>query len=120
MNKHILLVDDEEDIVQFLGSFLRRFKIPSIIATSGEQALRLYDKEKVGFVFLDIQLGGMDGMEVFKELKNRNPEVKVIMITGKDEETYQEKAKSMGVVDYITKPLDLGDLKEKIDKYILS
>lgn len=119
MDKHILLVDDEIDIVNFLGNFLRRLQIPSVKATSGEEALSLYDKEKIGFVFLDIQMKNIDGLTVLEELKKKNPDVRVIMITGKADKEYQNKAKELGAVDYVTKPLDLGELKEKINKYIL-
>lgn len=119
MAKRVLLVDDEVEIIDFLENFLKRFKLTSIKATSGEDALALYDKEQVDFVFLDIQLKAMDGISVLKELKRINPEVKVIMITGKSEDDFQEKAKSFGALDYITKPLDLSELKDKVYKYIL-
>ncbi len=119
MEKDVLLVDDEKDIVNFLEHFLRRMKLSSIKATSGEEALVAYDKNKVGFVFLDIQMKGIDGFSVLKELKERDPAVQVIMITGRSEKDSQDKAKELGAIDYITKPLDLGDLKEKVNRYIL-
>ena len=119
MPKTILLVDDESDIINYLENFLRRFKISSIKTLSGEDALAVYDKDKVDFVFLDIEMKGINGFTVFEELKKRNPAVKVIMITGWSEQEYQDKARGLGAVDYITKPLDLSELKEKIHKYIL-
>ncbi|MCM8773332.1 MAG: response regulator [Candidatus Omnitrophica bacterium] len=119
MVKPVLLVDDEEEIVNFLENFLRRFKIPSIKTTSGEEAIALYSKERIGFIFLDIQMEGIDGLSVLKELKKTDPSVKVIFITGRGEKELYEKTKKLGAIDYITKPLDLRELKEKIDKYIL-
>ena len=88
-------------------------------ASSGEQALQVYDKEKVGCVFLDIQLQAMDGLEVFEELKKRNPDIKVVIITGKTESECRERAKQLGALDYLTKPLDLTKLKEVVERYVL-
>lgn len=119
MDKSILLVDDEKEIVNFLEHFLKRMKLPSIKATSGEEALDMYDKDKVHAVFLDIQMKGLDGLAVLREIKERDPEAQVIMITGRFEKEVQDKARELGALDYITKPLDLGDLKEKINRYIL-
>jgi len=119
MDKRILLVDDEVEVVTFLSHFLKRFKISTLEATSGEEALRIYDKNNIDFVFLDIQMGGIDGLTVLKKIKMVNPEAKIIMITGKADTEHQDKAKELGAIDYIIKPLDLIDLKEKIDKYIL-
>jgi len=119
MDKRILLVDDEVEVVNFLAHFLRRFKIPTIKATSGEDALCIYNKESISFVFLDIQMGGIDGLTVLQRIKAKNPDAKIIMITGKADTEHQDKAKELGAIDYIVKPLDLTDLKEKIDKHIL-
>lgn len=118
-NKHILLVDDEEEIVDFMGNFLKRFRISSTKATSGEQALELYDPKSTDYVFLDLHMTGIDGFNVLKRLKNLNPGVKVIIIAGSTDKDSMQKANELGAMDYITKPIDLSDFKKKIDKYIL-
>lgn len=119
MKKSVLIVDDEVEIVQFLERFLNRLKIQTITALSGEEALAVYDKDKIGLVFLDIQMKGIDGLTVLEKLREKNPKARVIMLTGKAEREYQEKATSLGALDYITKPLDLGELREKITTYTL-
>ena len=119
MEKTVLLVDDEVEIIDFLENFLKRFKISSVKVTSGEEALEVYREDAVGFVFLDIQLPGINGIEVLTELKKINPAVKVIMITGRADNEFQQNALRLGAIDYVTKPLDLGELKEKIQKYIV-
>lgn len=116
---HILLVDDEEDIVAFMENFLRRFKISSTKALSGEEAVAVYDPAVMKYVFLDLHLKTMDGFEVLKRLKTVNPEVKVIIIAGSPDKDSIERARQLGAIDYITKPIDLSDFKKKIDKYIL-
>jgi DNA-binding NtrC family response regulator len=119
VSKHILLVDDEDEITNFMESFLRRMKLSSIKVSSGEEALNIYDKKKIDFVLLDIHLKGMDGFKVLKCLKEINPLVKVIIIAGSTDKESHAKAKKLGALDFISKPLDLGNLKEKLDKYIL-
>lgn len=119
MNKHVLLVDDEEEIISFMENFLKRFKISSTKVTSGEEALEVYGKKKTDFVLLDIHLKGIDGFTVLQELKAKDPSVKVIIITGSSEKDSQNRAMALGAIDYISKPLDLSELKEKINRYMM-
>ncbi len=119
MAKKVLIVDDETDIVNFMERFLKRFKIAGVKASTGEQALTIFREDKIDFVFLDINMKGMDGLTVLTELRKLDPNAKVFMITGNQEQATREKAMSLGALDFITKPLDLNELKEKIEKYIL-
>lgn len=115
----MLVVDDSEEVLYFLEAFLQRFDVPCVKSLSGRDALKVYNKEDVGFVFLDIQLKDMSGLNVLTELKRLNDSVKVVMITGKLDKDFESRARELGVVDYITKPLDLNELKKKVNKYIL-
>src|SRR5271157_813088 len=119
MQKRILVVDDEQDVINFMEIFLKRFKILGIKASSGDEALDIYAKNKIDFVFLDINMKGLDGLEVLSQLKALNPDVKVFMITGSQDVEERRKALALGALDFITKPLDLNELKEKIEKYVL-
>jgi len=115
----VLVVDDEVAIADFLCNFLKRFKIPSEKSMNGASAIEKFKQTKPDWVFLDLKMPDMDGFEVMKELKKIDPNVKVIMITGSEEKESQNKAKKLGAVDYIIKPLDLEDLHQKIQTYIL-
>lgn len=115
----VLVVDDEVEVVDFLCNFLKRFKITSEKATSGMAALEMFTDIKPDWVFLDIKMPDMSGFEVLEELKKKNPLVRAIMITGSEDKQSQAKAKEMGAVDYIVKPLDLEELHSKINTYIL-
>jgi len=116
--KHVLLVDDEEEIVAYMENFLKRFKISSTKVTSGEEALAVYDPKTMQFVFLDLHMKTIDGFTVLRKLKDINPDVKVIIIAGSPDKDSMDKARAMGAIDYITKPIDLSDFKNKIFKYI--
>jgi two-component system, OmpR family, alkaline phosphatase synthesis response regulator PhoP len=120
VKKKILVVDDESEIVDFLEGFLKRFNLHVIKAVNGNEAIELYDKERPDWVFLDIMMPDRDGISVLKELKKMDSRVKVIIITGKEEKVFREKTQKAGAIDYITKPLDLGDLSRKIKTYIIN
>jgi DNA-binding response OmpR family regulator len=119
VKKKVMVVDDEQEIVDFLEKFLNRFNISVIKATGGGEALDLYQSQKPNYIFLDIQMPDKNGLTLLKELMNLDSQLKIIMITGKDDKDHQEKAKELGALDYITKPLDLNELSEKIEQYIL-
>ena len=118
MNKKVLIVDDEEEIVVFMSKFLKRLNIDSIACGSGEEAIELYKKQKFDCVLLDIHLGGISGVEVLKLLKKLDPETKVIIITGSISGDNKDMVMKLGALDYLQKPIELQDLKEKVLKYI--
>ncbi len=119
MNKRVLVVDDEREVVDFLEQFLMRRGVGVVTATSGAQALDACKEMLPDCVFLDIQMPGKDGLAVLKDLRGLYPQLNVIMITGKDEEKLKEEAAKAGALDYVTKPLDLGELSQTIKKHIL-
>lgn len=116
--KKVLIVDDEKEIVDFMARFLKRLNIDSKTAISGEQALEFYKADKYDCVFLDIHLGGIDGIEVLKQLKLLNSDVKVVVITGSIGEESKEKIIKLGAIDYLQKPIVLSEFKEKIKNYV--
>lgn len=120
MGKKVMVVDDEKEIVDFLERFLIRFNLSVIKATGGLEAFDFFKQHRPELVFLDIKMPDKDGLVLLQELIEIDQRLKVIMITGRDEEEIRDKAKSMGALDYITKPLDLTELGGKVKKYILA
>ena len=116
----VLVVDDEAEVADFLCNFLKRFKTTSHKAINGIMALEEYDRMKPDWMFLDIKMPDMDGFEVLSRLKEKDPDAKVIMITGSDDKEEQQKAKDLGAIDFIIKPIDLEELHAKIKTYILN
>lgn len=117
---HVLIVDDEVEITEFLSNFLKRFKVTSDRANDGRKALEIFEKVKPNWVFLDIKMPDMDGFEFLAKIKKLDPKVNVIMITGREDKQSQEKARKLGALDYIIKPLDLEELHKKIENRILA
>ena len=67
---------------------------------------------------MDIQMPGMDGMSVLKEIKEKNPEIKVIMVTATETREKIEEAMRFGADNYITKPLSLEYLEKEVQDKI--
>jgi len=104
--EHILVVEDEEDILELLKYNLSKEGYNVTCACSGEEGLRLAKSKRPGMVLLDLMLPGMDGLEVCKQLKS-DPETRnlpVVMLTAKGEETDVVTGIELGADDYVTKP----------------
>jgi DNA-binding response OmpR family regulator len=108
----LLIVDDESDIREFARNFFRKRQIEVFTAPGGRQALDLIAKESPDLVLLDVRMEEMTGIEVLRELRKSNLSIKVIMVSGvEDEETIKE-ANSLGVIGYIHKPFILEELEK--------
>lgn len=110
--KKLLIVDDEIDIREFSKSFFQKRGIDVYTADEGTKALNIIEEQSPDLVLLDVQLGVMTGVEVLENLRANNNDVKVIMVTGNEDEDIVNSAKKLGVRDYIHKPLILEELEK--------
>jgi two-component system nitrogen regulation response regulator GlnG len=107
----LLLIDDEVD-VQY--SFRRIFDSPSIeltAASSGEEGLKLIPKIQPDLVIMDIRMGGMNGLETLRRLRQTEPKLPVIMMTAYGTTQTAIEAMKLGAYDYLLKPFDVPKLK---------
>jgi two-component system phosphate regulon response regulator PhoB len=104
--EHILVVDDEEDILELLTYNLAREGYQVTGALSGEVALKKIRSTTFDLVVLDLMLPGIDGLEVTKTLKNdpKARDIPIVMLTAKGEEADIVTGLELGADDYITKP----------------
>ncbi len=113
---NILLVDDEEAFLKVLSQRLETRGMKVDTSTSGEAAI---EKAKVkGFdaIVLDLAMPGVDGMETLKRIKNDNPDLQIIMLTGHATVDKSVEAIKEGAVDFMEKPVDLNKLLKKIEE----
>ncbi len=109
----IVVVDDDPDITKLLKYFLESKGRVVQIASTGAEALELFQKEQPDLVILDVMLPGMDGWAVLAKIREHS-QVPVLMLTGKDTPTDKAKGLLSGADDYIAKPFDLGELEARI------
>jgi two-component system response regulator HydG len=103
--KKILVIDDDRDICLLLNRFLSRRGYEVIEMYTGKKALTWLDANQPNLVMCDYRLGDMDAMEMLTSIKNKYPDVPVIIITGYSDMRTAVKVMKMGAYDYITKPL---------------
>ncbi len=115
----IMVVDDEVDVVDFLSHFLTRLGFETVKATCGKEAIERFAEHVPEWVFLDMKMPDMNGIDVLKRLKEISPGLKALMITGRDDDSAKESARELGVLDYIIKPLSLEELRGKVNTLIL-
>lgn len=117
----ILIVDDEQDVeIMFLQKFRREIKSKLLeveFAFSGQQALDYLSQSgspDVVYVFSDINMPGMSGLELLENIKTKFPHIQVSMISAYgDKENYNKAIKS-GAKGFFTKPVDFESLKNEI------
>ena len=103
-HKTVLAVDDEEISLEMLGHIFEAQPVYRFLsAASGEEALLLLREERVDLVLLDLEMPGMKGLEVFRHIKEIR-DIPVVFMTATKDLATMEKAREMGVEDYITKP----------------
>lgn len=107
MNHKILLVDDEPDILEFLGYNLKREGYKVFTASNGKEAIATAKKEIPELIVLDVMMPEMDGMEVCRELRKISSlkNVMVAFLTARNEDYSQITGFDSGADDYITKPI---------------
>ncbi len=100
----ILIVDDEEVLQDVLSTLLRREGYATISATTGEEALELIEREEIDLVLLDLMLPGLSGREVLRQIRQRDPEQVVVVITAYSSIESAIGAMRDGAFHYIPKP----------------
>jgi DNA-binding response OmpR family regulator len=117
MRKKILVVDDEDDILQFLELVLREKGYDVVTAPGGHEALTKAQVERPDLVLLDIMMPQMDGWEVLKLLRvdEDTAAIPVAMLSARTEAKDRVQGLQEGAIDYICKPFSLQDLLGKIE-----
>ncbi|MBK1649182.1 two-component system response regulator [Rhabdochromatium marinum] len=113
---NILLVDDEPMQRELLAGFLLNQGYAVLEADNGEQALRVFAQQAIALVLLDQRMPGLPGEEVLARMKALNPGVRAIMITAYGSVETAVTVLKLGADDFLEKPIDLGQLMEKIQQ----
>jgi CheY-like chemotaxis protein len=112
----ILLVDDEREFVQTLSERLLLRDMGSAVAYDGETALELVGEDQPDVMILDLKMPGIDGIEVLRRVKQTQPEMEVIILTGHGSDADREVCMNLGAFDYLQKPVDIDKLSETIKR----
>lgn len=116
MKIRTLLVDDEQHCIDSLLSHLRSYSFIEIVsqANSAEEAMLHFSQKPIDVVFLDIEMAGMDGLELAKEIEKRYPKTLIIFVTG--HAGFALEGYEAHPVDFLTKPINPLRLDKAIEK----
>lgn len=114
----ILAVDDQRYFRELVEGLLSDEGYEVQTASSGEQALHLFEREDFEIVLTDLVMPGIDGAELVRRLKERRPDQDIVMVTGVVDVSAAVEAMKLGATDYILKPFDRTLLLESVDKIL--
>jgi two-component system, NtrC family, response regulator AtoC len=106
-----LVVDDERKMRRILQMVLERMGIDAVAAESGDEALQRFEAERIDLVLTDLKMPGLGGIELLRELRARDGEVPVIVLTAFGTVPTAVEAMKLGAVDYVLKPFDLDAIE---------
>jgi DNA-binding NtrC family response regulator len=110
----VLLVDDEEQFLDALSQRLEARGLKVDAVTSGEDALNQVEDRNFDAIIVDLAMPGIDGIETLKRIKEKRPDLEIIILTGHATVKSGIEAMKLGADDFLEKPVDLNELLEKI------
>ena len=123
MSVSILIVDDEPDVADlFRQRFRRETRAGTYVlhfAASGDEALDRLTSEitpQLIVILSDINMPGMDGLELLRVIKERRPELPVMMVTAYGDDERRRRAAEFGAMEFVTKPVDFDLLKTRLQQ----
>lgn len=114
MKIRVLLVDDEQSFIEYLGKRLATRGMEVSMVFSGEKAIEAVQGSEHDVVVLDVKMPGLSGVETLRELKRLRPALQVIMLTGHASIESGVEGMKLGAFDYLVKPCDIEVLTKAI------
>jgi DNA-binding NtrC family response regulator len=112
----VLLVDDETEFVTTLSNRLSLRGMGTDVVFTGQHALEYVQKRAPDVIVLDLNMPGLDGMEVLRELSKNNPDIRVVILTGHGTKRHEQEARRLNAFDYFSKPTDFYTLVDCIER----
>ena len=113
--KTVLFVDDEEIVLKVGSLMLQKLGYSVLAVSNGHKAVEILKENKIAFVILDMLMPGMNGYEIYHQLKKIQPKIKVLLASGYTGDQSEERLESIGFDGYLQKPFNLKQLSAKIE-----
>jgi DNA-binding NtrC family response regulator len=112
----VLIVDDEEPIRIALKKYLVQQGYEVATAGSGEEALKVLQKQKIACMLLDVRMPGLSGVDLVPQVMEIEPNIALLMLTAVNDATSAALCMQRGAMDYLTKPIELTDLSRAVQR----
>lgn len=112
----VLVVDDDEPHAEAVAESLSRVGYDCVVATSGREGVRLIEEQSFDIIITDLIMDGVGGLDILAESKRELPDAEVVILTGHGTIKTAVTAMQAGATTYLTKPLDIGELRTVVDK----
>lgn len=110
----VLIVEDELDIAKLIQLYLAELDVDSDICPSGKRALNLLTQKQYQLVMLDVMLPELNGLDLCRQLRAKNPLQAIMMLTSRSSETDRVLGLEFGADDYMTKPFSIRELQARV------
>jgi DNA-binding response OmpR family regulator len=118
VGQHVLVVDDDPTVSDVVRRYLERADLEVTLASDGPSALALIEARRPDLVVLDLMLPGLPGLEVARRLRERDPDLPIVMLTALGEESDRVLGLSLGADDYVTKPFSPRELALRVQSVL--
>lgn len=115
---NILIVEDSKPVTLVVSRVVREAGHDCLFAADGEIALRLFRQRQVDMVIVDVELPGIDGFEVVREVRRLAPATPVVMVTGHDRDESRRRALEAGANEFVSKPVPPSRLHQLLVQYL--
>jgi DNA-binding NtrC family response regulator len=112
----VLFVDDEEELVSAVVERLDLRGVRADGATTGGDALRMLDERQYDVVVMDVRMPGLGGLDVIRRIKQTQPNLAVVLISGHGSREDLDEGRRLGAFDYLQKPVEIDDLVDIIQR----
>lgn len=114
----ILVVDDEEELREILTLILEKMPCTVQLAANGSEGLHLIKTQQIDAVLSDINMPVMNGLDMISEIRSAGSDIPVVILSGYSEAQKIQRAKELGVIDYLFKPFRPQDILKVMEKTI--
>ena len=116
MSRSILLVDDDVEVLNFLGKFFEKEGWQVARASDAKTCADLYEKDRQDVIVLDLDLPGLSGLKLLEVLRTRDPDATIIMLTGHGDIATAVEAMQLGAENFLTKPVELAHMRAAAER----
>lgn len=114
----ILIIDDEEEMCEFVKSYLEKRGYEIAVAFSGQDALNAYPKENPDLILLDLGLPDMDGRDILKEIKIKMPRIKIMVVSAYKDQATRDEFVRLGADHFLGKPFVVPKLYDSVKEIL--